>query len=142
MDSYISRQVVRPPQILALLPARSDFTLKLSTPIQKILRHFQALLTAATTLMYQGPITSLTFLTSWWKRVLAVTNITASAGRTIQVTGAPHSDLMFRNTCCGWSRLNRTPRREHPQPNFFTDTRITRITVLPVLHRLAVNLSG
>src|SRR5215813_4281115 len=122
MDSYISRQVVRPPQILALLPAGSDFTLKLSTAMQKILRDFQALLTAATTLMYQGPTTSLTFLTSCWKRVLAVTNITASAGRTIQITGAPHSDLMFRNTYGAWWRLNRPRRKNYPRPNFSTDT--------------------
>src|SRR5262249_7952740 len=120
MDSYISRQVVGPPQILAPLPARSDFTLKLSTAIQKILQHFQALLTAATTLMYQDTTTSLTFLTSCWKRGWTVTNITASAGRTIQLTGAPQSDLMFQNTYGGWSRL--TPRRDYPRPNFFTDT--------------------
>src|SRR5262249_271708 len=122
MDSYISRQVVRPPQILALLPAGSDFTLKLSTAMEKILRDFQALLTAATTLMYQGPTTSLTFLTSCWKWVLPVTNITATAGGTIRRTGAPHSDLMFRNTYRGWLRLNRTPRRDYPRPNSFTDT--------------------
>src|SRR5215471_7424401 len=120
MDNYISRQVVGPPQTLAPLPALSDFTLKLSTAIQKMLQHFQALLTAATTPMYQDPTNSLTFLTSCWKRVLAVRSTTASAGRTIQPTGAPWSDLMFQNTYGGWSRL--TPRRDYPRPNFFTDT--------------------
>src|SRR5262245_52876605 len=121
MDSYISPQVVEPPQILVLLPARSDVTLKLSTPIQKILQHFQTLLTAATTLMYQLSTTSVTFLTSYWKVVLAGTNITASAGRTIQVTGVPRSDLMFRNTYGGRSRLTRSFHRDYPRPNFTTD---------------------